>query len=229
MSPKVLVADDDPQMIRALRTGLEANGYEVIVAKDGEEALRASATAAPDIVVLDLVMPRMDGLEFCRRFRTWSQTPIIVLSVQGQEQQKIAALDLGADDYLTKPFGLGELLARLRALLRRSQTDDSAGPARYEVGDLAIDLGARLVTRDGKVIHLTPTEFDLLAYLVRHEGRVLTHRLLLTNVWGLGYADQTPSLRVMITQLRKKIEVDPARPRLIATEPGVGYRFQSQP
>ena len=228
MNPTILVADDDPQIARALRAGLEANGYTVFTAADGEEALRLAATNPPDVILLDLVMPRMDGLEFCRRYRTWSQTPIIVLSVQGEEQQKIAALDLGADDYLTKPFGMGELLARVRATLRRATVDETTPPARRQIGDLVIDLGARLVTRGDTAIHLPPTEFDLLAYLVQHEGKVLTHRLLLTSVWGPEYVDQTPSLRVMITQLRKKLEQDPSRPQMIVTEPGVGYRFRSQ-
>jgi two-component system KDP operon response regulator KdpE len=225
----ILVADDDLQMTRALRGGLEANGYTVLTAADGEEALRLCASSPPDIVLLDLVMPRMSGLEFCRRYRVWSQTPIIVLSVQGEERDKIAALDLGADDYLTKPFGLGELLARVRATLRRAQADAEPAPARLQIGDLVIDLGTRSVTRGDAVVHLTPTEFDLLAYLVQHEGKVLTHRLLLTSVWGPEYVDQTPSLRVMITQLRKKIEPDPSRPQIIITEPGVGYRVRSQP
>ena len=225
----ILVADDDLQMARALRSGLEANGYAVFTAADGEEALRLAANNPPDIVLLDLVMPGMSGLEFCRRYRAWSQAPIIVLSVKGEEQEKIAALDLGADDYLTKPFGLGELLARIRATLRRVQTNGDSAPARRQIGDLTIDLGARLVTRGDDVIHLTPTEFDLLAYLVHHEGKVLTHRLLLTAVWGPEYVDQTPSLRVMVTQLRKKIERDSSRPQIIVTEPGVGYRFRSAP
>ena len=229
MATTILVADDDLQMTRALRAGLEANGYTVFTAADGGEALRLCASDPPDIVLLDLVMPGMNGREFCRRYRVWSQTPIIVLSVQGEEQEKIAALDLGADDYLTKPFGLGELLARIRATLRRVQTIDSSAPTRRQIDDLVIDLGARQVTRGAQIIHLTPTEFDLLAYLVQHEGKVLTHRLLLTAVWGPEYIDQTPSLRVMITQLRKKIEQDPSRPRVIVTEPGVGYRFRSQP
>ena len=216
-------------MLRAVRSGLEAHEYHVVTAMDGDEALRTAAVQVPDVVLLDLGMPKVDGLEFCRRYRVWSQAPIIVLSVEGQEQKKIAALDLGADDYLTKPFGVGELLARIRAALRRAKAEAGVPPARRELGDLVVDVGAHVVTRTGIPIHLTPTEFDLLAYLVRHEGKVLTHRLLLTSVWGPGYGDQMLSLRVMITQLRKKIETDPSRPRLIVTEPGVGYRFQSQP
>jgi len=227
MSPTILLVDDDPQMLRAVRSGLEANEYHVVTAMDGDEALRIAAVQVPDVVLLDLGMPKVDGLEFCRRYRVWSQAPIIILSVEGEEQKKIAALDLGADDYLTKPFGLGELLARIRAALRRTHADGAAPPARREIGDLVVDIGAHMVTRGGSTIHLTPTEFDLLAYLIQHEGKVLTHRLLLTSVWGPGYGDQMLSLRVMITQLRKKIEVDPSRPQLIITEPGVGYRFQS--
>lgn len=171
----------------------------------------------------------MDGQEFLRHYRVWSQTPVIVLSVQGEEGQKITALDLGADDFLTKPFGLGELLARIRATLRRVQTEADPAPIRRQIGDLDVDLGARLVTRGDTTVHLTPTEFDVLAYLIKHEGKVVTHRMLLTSVWGPEYVDQTPSLRVMITQLRKKVEADPSRPQIIVTEPGVGYRFRSQP
>jgi len=227
MAATILVIDDDAQLLRAVRTGLEANGYNVVTAANGEEGLRVAALAQPEVVLLDLVMAGMDGVEFCRHYRIWSQVPIIVLSVQSQEDVKIAALDLGADDFLTKPFGFGELLARIRSHQRRYRAGEINCAAPRRVEDLEIDLGARMVKRAGAIIHLTPTEFDLLAYLINHQGRVLTHGLLLNAVWGPGREDLLPSMRVMITQLRKKIEPDPARPRLIVTEPGVGYRFQA--
>ncbi len=226
---RVLVVESDPRQRRVLTGTLAREGFDVRPAPSGELALIMLDRWAPDVLLLDLALPGLSGLDVCRELRRWSQTPIIVLSVENREQQKIAALDLGADDYLTKPFGIGELLARIRATIRRTKLDSTESLGKRAIGDLTIDFGARTVTRAGTPIHLTPTEFDLLAYLAQHEGKVLTHRMVLTSVWGPGYGDQILSLRVMITQLRKKIEVDPARPRLIVTEPGVGYRFQSQP
>lgn len=219
---RILIVDDEPQIRRALSTALGSHGYDVEVAADGEQALAIIPTWAPDLVVLDLVMPKVDGLEVVRETRAWSDVPIIVLSARGQERDKIAALDLGADDYLTKPFGLGELLARLRALLRRRR-----GPATQAVivGEITIDLERRLVRREGQDIHLTPREYDLLAVLATNAGRVLTHRQLLERVWGGYAAENAQQLRVYINYLRRKLEADPARPALIVTEPGVGYRL----
>jgi two-component system, OmpR family, KDP operon response regulator KdpE len=221
---RVLVIDDEPQIQRAIRTALAGHGYGVIGAETGEEGLTRFAERRPDIVLLDLMLPGIDGLEVCRRIREVSSTPIIVLSARGEERDKVAALDLGADDYLTKPFGVEELLARIRVALRHA-----AGAALEPVvviGGLTVDLGRRLVTRDGTEIHLTPTEYDVLKYLAQHADRVITHRTLLSAVWGAEYSDQTPMLRVFIKQLRRKVEADPADPRLIVTEPGVGYRLR---
>jgi two-component system, OmpR family, KDP operon response regulator KdpE len=221
---RVLVIDDEPQIQRAIRTALAGHGYGVIGAETGEEGLTLFAERRPDIVLLDLMLPGIDGLEVCRRIREVSSTPIIVLSARGEERDKVAALDLGADDYLTKPFGVEELLARIRVALRHA-----AGAALEPVvviGGLTVDLGRRLVTRDGAEIHLTPTEYDVLKYLAQHADRVITHRTLLSAVWGAEYSDQTPMLRVFIKQLRRKVEADPADPRLIVTEPGIGYRLR---
>jgi two-component system KDP operon response regulator KdpE len=221
---KVLVIDDEPQIRRALRAGLERNGCTVSLAAAGEEGLDLAALQPPDVVILDLAMPGMDGLEVCRQLREWSRVPVIVLSVREGEQDKIAALDLGADDYLTKPFSLGELLARMRALLRRTASDEAQPPS-LSVGDLFIDFSRRRVTLAGKDVHLTPIEYDLLRCLALNPGRVLTHRQLLTRVWGAEYAEDTHTLRVHIANLRNKIEPDPARPQFIHTEPRIGYRF----
>ncbi len=219
---RVLVVDDELQIRRALSTALRAHGYAVELAVDGAEALARIATWTPDVVVLDLVMPNVDGLEVVRDARTWTSVPIIVLSARGQFQDKITALDLGADDYITKPFGIEELEARIRAILRRAVPHEESGPV--TIGDVQIDLAAHTVTKHGAAVHLTPTEFLLLQTLVAERGKVVTHRQLLSRVWG-GYAvENSRQLRVYINYLRRKLEEDPANPRLIVTEPGVGYR-----
>jgi two-component system KDP operon response regulator KdpE len=223
---KILVIDDEPQIRRALRIGLERNGYEVLLATNGEEGLDLAALHQPAIVILDLAMPGIEGLEVCRQLREWSKVPIIVLSVREGETDKIAALDMGADDYLTKPFSLEELLARLRAVLRRVRDDETDTPS-LQAGDLLIDFMRRRVTLADREVHLTPTEYELLKFLAQHPGRVLTHRHLLTKIWGSEYADDTHTLRVHIANLREKIEADPARPRLLHTEPRIGYRFRA--
>ena len=221
---RILVVDDETQITRVLRRSLAARGYEVQVAGEGEEALQIFGAWAPDLVITDLSMPRMGGLELCRRVRAVSRVPIIVLSVKGGERMKVEALDAGADDYVTKPFGIDELLARVRAALRRAP--HAAGEATaIAAGDFRVDLGARQVSVGGLEVHLTPKEFELLAHLARHPGKVLTHRALLGAVWGGDYVEQTEYLRVFIGQLRKKIEPDPAHPQYILTEPWVGYRF----
>jgi two-component system KDP operon response regulator KdpE len=228
VSARILVVDDEPQIGRLLRTTLGAHGYEVAVAGDGQAALDQVARWRPDVVLLDLGLPILDGLEVCRRLREWSQVPIIVLSVRDAEQDKVAALDLGADDYLTKPFGAGELLARIRVALRHAARGAAPDAPLLHFGDLAIDLTRRLVTRAGQEVHLTPTEYDLLKALATQAGRVLTHGMLLRAVWGSAYEHDAPTLRVFITQLRRKIEADPAHPAHILTEPGIGYRFSSE-
>jgi two-component system, OmpR family, KDP operon response regulator KdpE len=221
---RVLVVDDEPQIRRALRIALAGHGYEVDTAADGDQALVALASRIPDAVVLDLVMPRTDGFEVLRQTRAWSPVPIIVLSARGQEADKVQALDLGADDYLTKPFGMEELLARLRAVLRR--VGAPASP-RLTFGEVVIDLDRRVVTKAGAEIHLTPTEYDLLGVLARNAGKVITHRQLLEQVWG-GYAvENLQQLRVYINYLRRKIEDDPSSPRWLVTDPGVGYRLRA--
>ncbi|MGN6483173.1 MAG: response regulator [Thermomicrobiales bacterium] len=221
---RILVVDDEPQIRRALQTTLAAHGFEVETAEDGDDALVRIATWTPDAIVLDLVMPGKDGFEVLRDTRTWSQVPVIVLSARGQESDKVHALDMGADDYLTKPFGIQELLARLRAVMRRA-----APPTESIVtaGPVTVDIARHEVTRDGKAVHLTPTEFDLLRVLATNAGRVLTHRQLLEQVWGGYAAENAPQLRVYVNYLRRKLEDDPAHPRLIVTEPGIGYRFQA--
>ncbi|MGN6033437.1 MAG: response regulator [Thermomicrobiales bacterium] len=221
---RILVVDDEPQIRRALKTTLAAHGFEVETAEDGDDALVRIATWTPDAIVLDLVMPGKDGFEVLRDTRTWSQVPVIVLSARGQESDKVHALDMGADDYLTKPFGIQELLARLRAVMRRA-----APPTESIVtaGPVTVDIARHEVTRDGKAVHLTPTEFDLLRVLATNAGRVLTHRQLLEQVWGGYAAENAPQLRVYVNYLRRKLEDDPAHPRLIVTEPGIGYRFQA--
>jgi len=222
---RILVVDDEPQITRVLRRSLATHGYEVQVAADGEEALATFSTWPPDLVVTDLSMPNMGGLELCRRLRATSRVPIIVLSVKGEERIKVEALDAGADDYVTKPFGMGELLARVRAALRRGPTAAESEIQTIDTGDFHVDLETRGITVRGQEVHLTPKEYDLLAYLIRHSGKVLTHRMLLGAVWGGDYVEQTEYLRVFIGQLRKKIEPDPAKPRYIVTEPWIGYRF----
>jgi two-component system KDP operon response regulator KdpE len=205
-----------------MRASLPIRGYEVLTASTGEEALNQLSKQVPDLLILDLVMPEMSGLEVCRRVREFSSVPIIVLSAKGSESDKVAALDLGADDYVTKPFGMDELLARARAVLRRLSTTNDRVLA---VGDVTIDIDERRVVVGGKEIRLTPKEFDVLKYLVNNAGKVVTHRALLQTVWGWQSTDQTEYLRVFINQLRRKIEIDASRPRYIITEPWVGYRF----
>lgn len=224
---RILVVDDEPQLTRVLRTGLSSHGYDVRVAADGLSALETFGDWHPDLVVTDLAMPHMDGLELCRSLRAISTVPILVLSARGEEKTKVEALDLGADDYVTKPFGIDELLARVRVALRRAKTAASSWAAQtfLEAGELRIDLETRLVTVREREVHLTPKEFDLLLHFMRNAGKVLTHRVLLAAVWGGDYVEQNEYLRVFVGQLRKKLEADPAAPRYILTEPWVGYRF----
>ena len=221
---RILVVDDEPQILRFLHPALEAAGYRVIEAKDGAEALRLAVTQAPDLVILDLGLPDMDGKEVIARIRAFSDMPIVILSARDREHEKIEALDLGADDYIEKPFGIGELTARIRTALRHRRPGDTL-VERIEVDGLSIDFPHRRVSRDGTAIKLTPKEYDLLARLARHAGKVVTHKTLLTAVWGPAHAEDTQYLRVFIGQLRAKVERDPALPRIIGTEPGVGYRF----
>lgn len=225
---RVLVVDDEPQVLRLLRTALGERGYDVTTAAGGAEALAAFSRRAPDVVILDLVMPDLSGLDVCRQLRAFSQTPIIVLSARGEEHDKVLALDLGADDYLTKPFGMEELLARVRVALRHSASGRSGNDAVFRSGGLRIDFEARRVFRDEEEVRLTPTEYELLKFLVQHADRALTHGMILRAVWGPQYVNESQYLRVYIPQLRRKVERDPMRPRLIVTEPGVGYRFQTQ-
>jgi two-component system KDP operon response regulator KdpE len=224
---RVLVVDDEPQILRFLRPALVAAGYDVLCAETGREALRLIAIAAPDVVVLDLGLPDIDGKAALREARGFSKVPIIVLSARDREAEKIAALDAGADDYMEKPFGIGELMARLRVAMRRAE---AAGrePAIVRCEGLVIDLGKRRVTRDGAPVRLTPKEYDLLAVLARNAGRVVTHRQILSSVWGAAHAEDTQYLRVFVGQLRAKIEPEPATPRLVQTEPGIGYRLVAE-
>ena len=221
---QVLVVDDEPQIVRGLKVILRAAGYDVRAAATKREALDAIAARAPDALVLDLVLPDGSGVEVCREVREWSSLPILVLSAVGDEREKVRALDAGADDYVTKPFGNEELLARLRAVLRRSG-EDPAEPA-IEVGDLVVDVADHRVLRDGEEIHLTPIEFDLLRVLALNRGRLVTQRQLLRDVWGPAYETETHYLRVHVAHIRAKIEPDPARPRYLVTDPGVGYRLR---
>ena len=223
---RVLVVDDEKAIRRFLHAALTAQGYVVSEAADGWEALNAVIAQRPEIVILDLGLPDMDGVEVTRRLREWTQIPIIILSVREQETDKISALDAGADDYLTKPFSSGELMARMRVAIRRSA--QAADEPVLQVGAVRVDLAKRLVTVEEKEVSLTPTEYDLLHLLIQNAGKVLTHRQLLFKVWGPGYESDPHLLRVNISNLRRKIEVDPSRPRYIVTEPGVGYRMQSR-
>ncbi len=222
---RVLVVDDEQSIRRFLRVTLTSQAYTVIEAASGQEALSDATTQKPDIVILDLGLPDIDGVEVTRLLRQWTQIPIIILSVRGSEKDKIAALDAGADDYLTKPFGVGELLARLRAALRRAAKTTSE-PI-FTTGSLRVDLARRLVTVSGVEAQLTPTEYELLRELVNHAGKVLTHNHLLRQVWGAEYGEEFHMLHVNISNLRRKIEPDPARPQFIITEPGVGYRLRT--
>lgn len=223
---RILVVDDEPQLIRVLRTGLKSRGYDVRGASDGEAGLESFNEWQPDLVITDLAMPNVDGLEFCRRLRAISQVPIIVLSAKGEEKTKVEALDIGADDFVTKPFGIDELLARVRASLRRANAPPISETTQVtlEVGDFHVNLESREVKVRDKEVHLTPKEFDLLIYFIKHSGKVLTHRTLLAAIWGSNYVEQNEYLRVFIGNLRKKIELE-ATPRYIVTEPWIGYRF----
>jgi two-component system KDP operon response regulator KdpE len=220
---RVLVVDDEPAIQRFLRTALSAEGYSVFGAIDGGDALRQATAYRPDLIILDLGLPDMDGSQVTRRVREWSSVPIIILSVRGQEADKIEALDAGADDYLTKPFGVGELLARMRVGLRRSTPSTTGQP--FVSGELSIDLTRRTVTLAGEEVRLTPTEYDILRVLVSHAGMVLTHHQILREVWGAGYEEEAHMLRVNISNMRRKIEAEPSRPHYVVTEPGVGYRL----
>jgi two-component system KDP operon response regulator KdpE len=221
---RILVVDDEPQITRVLRRSLVTHGYEAQASSGGEEALEVFRDWGPDLVITDLSMPDMGGLELCRRLRAVSRVPVIVLSAKGEERLKVEALDAGADDYVTKPFGMDELLARIRAALRRSTSSPSEAE-RIEVGDFQADLEAHVIKVRGEEVRLTPKEYELLVFLIQHAGKILTHRKLLGAVWGGDYVEQTEYLRVFIGHLRKKIEIDPARPKHIQTEPWTGYRF----
>jgi two-component system KDP operon response regulator KdpE len=224
--PRVLVVDDEPQIRRALRVALRANGYDITEAETGHEAIDVVALNRPELVILDLALPDIDGIEVCRRLREWTQTPIIVLSAQGDDRAKVRALDEGADDFVTKPFSVPELLARMRVAIRHASRVAQDGEQIVRAGEVVIDLARRVVTRAGAEVHLTPTEYGLLRYLAQHPGRVITRGQLLRAVMGPGYEDATGNLRVYIVGLRKKLEVDPSQPRLLVTEPGVGYRLR---
>jgi len=224
--PLVLVVEDEPQMRKFLRASLSLNGYRELEASKGAEALALASSHNPALVLLDLGLPDQDGLEVTRRLREWSKVPIIVLSARGREDDKVAALDAGADDYLTKPFGIAELLARMRVALRHSQAASAPEQTVIEAGALRIELDKREVSVGGREVKLTPTEYQLLTLLARNAGKVLTHRQILQEIWGPAYADQSHYVRVHMAELRKKIEVDPARPKLIVTEQGVGYRLR---
>lgn len=224
MQQKILVIDDEEQIRRALKSILTARKYEVILAKNGEEGLDAAIEHTPSLIILDMSMPGLQGLDVCRELRTWYTGPILILSVRGADTDKIAALDMGADDYLTKPFSSGELLARVRALLRRA-TGQTAAISIIKVGGLEIDIARRKVKRDKKDIDLTPIEFDILAYLAQNADCVITSKMILEKIWGTEYKEDTQTLRVHVSNLRKKIEINPAIPSYILTEPGVGFRL----
>ena len=226
--PVVLVIEDEPQMRRFLKASLESHDYGLVEAGSAREGLAQATGRNPDVILLDLGLPDLDGNELTRRLREWARTPIIVISARGREQDKIAALDAGADDYLTKPFGVGELLARLRVALRHTVAPDGGGEPVLAIGDLTVDLASRLVFRKGAEVHLTPIEYKLLATLARHAGKVVTHRQLLKEAWGPNAVEQTHYVRVYMTQLRHKLEDDPSRPRYLLTESGVGYRLKAE-
>jgi two-component system, OmpR family, KDP operon response regulator KdpE len=219
---RVLVVDDEPHILRALETTLRGAGYDVDTAATGESALTQAAVHPPDAVILDLVLPGKSGADVCRELRQWTQAPVLILSAVGEEREKVAALDAGADDYVTKPFGVDELLARLRASLRRAS---ASGEPVIEIGDLRIDLEKRAVLRDGELLQLTPHEFALLRLFALNEGKLLTHQTILREVWGAAYQKESHYLHVYVSQLRRKIEPDPSRPSHLLTEPGTGYRF----
>lgn len=222
---RVLIVDDEHAVRRFLRTSLQAQGYDIIEAATGEDAILTAVNTKPDLIILDLGLPDMNGIQVTERLREWTDTPIVILSVQDQDTEKIAALDAGADDYLTKPFSVGELLARLRVALRHSQ--QPAGEPVFTVGDLTVDLAARVVRLKDEEVQLTPTEYDLLRVLVSHAGKVITHQQLLREIRGVGYQTETHLLRVHMSNLRRKLEADPTDPQYILTEPGVGYRLRA--
>jgi len=226
-SPLILVVEDEPQMRRFLRGSLGTHGYRVVEATRAEEGLAQAAAQNPDVILLDLGLPDLDGLEVTKRLREWTSLPVIVISARGQDEDKVRALDAGADDYLTKPFSVAELLARIRVALRHASRGASGQEeSSFEVGDLRVDFARRQVFVCSKEVHLTPTEYKLLGLLARHAGRVLTHRQLLKEVWGPHYVERTEYLRVFVGQLRQKLEATPARPRYLMNEPGVGYRLK---
>lgn len=227
IQPSILVIDDEPQILRALKTILGSKQFKVLTASRGEEGLTLAATQKPDLIILDLSLPDISGMDVCSRIREWSQVPIIILSVRDRESDKVRALDLGADDYLTKPFGIEELLARIRVALRHSTVSSSTQQSVISAGAVEIDLVKHIVTRDGVEIKLTVTEFKVLAYLASHADRVLTHQAILNHVWDYADSDRVEYLRVYIGQIRKKIESNPEEPEIIITESGVGYRFLS--
>ena len=225
--PKVLVVDDEPQIRRFLRASLQSHDYTVVEAENGKEAVRVCTVQKPDLLILDLGLPDMDGLDVIKLVREWSKIPIIVLSIRSDDIDKIEALDRGANDYVTKPFSMGELLARMRAALRQGKGDGAEGASVVTAGDISIDLGKRLITLGGTPVKLSRKEYDLLKILAAHAGKVITHQQLLQEVWGPAYVEETQYLRVYIGQLRQKLERDPATPRWLITEPGVGYRLQT--
>jgi two-component system KDP operon response regulator KdpE len=229
MKPRILLIEDDPHIRRFLRASLQTQGYELLEAGTGQEGLSLAASQVPDIILLDLGLPDLEGIEVIRRLRGWSATPIIILSARGQERDKVANLDAGADDYLTKPFGVGELLARIRAALRRAGPGEEGQAAElFTLGKLRVDFDRRQVWRAEEEVHLTPIEYKLLSVLIKHQGKVVTHRQLLKEVWGPSFVEQHPYLRIFILNLRRKLEDDPTRPHFLLTEPGVGYRLRGE-
>jgi len=225
--PLILLIDDEPQILRALKTILTSGHFKVLSAVNGEDGIALAASQSPDVIILDLTLPDMDGIQVCEQIRQWSQVPIIVLSVRDGERDKVAALDKGADDYLTKPFNIEELMARIRVALRHSSQSIGNKETIIRAGQLAIDLARHLATVNGEEVKLTATEFKLLAYLAAHADRVLTHQAILTHVWGFAESDHIEYLRVYIGQLRRKIELDPDEPQVLITDPGIGYRFKT--
>jgi len=229
LAPKILAIEDEQEIRRFLRVSLSHNGYQLMEAETGTSGIRMAADEQPDLILLDLGLPDLDGLQVIEQVRSWSKVPIIVLSARGQEREKVVALDAGADDYITKPFGMSELLARIRVALRhQSRVPGEGDESVFSVGNLRVDLAARRVTVDDQEVRLTPIEYRLLTTLIKHAGKVITHRQLLKEVWGPGNVEETHYLRVYTAQLRRKLEADPARPRLLLTEPGVGYRLASE-
>lgn len=225
--PLILLIDDEPQILRALKTILAANRFRIELAMNGEQGMALAVAQPPDLIILDLTLPDMDGIQVCQQIREWSRVPIIVLSVRDSEKDKVAALDKGADDYLTKPFGIEELLARIRVALRHSEQSIGNKESIIRAGSVTVDLARHIVTRGAEEIRVTATEFNLLAYLAAHADRVLTHQAILTHVWGFAESNHVEYLRVYVGQLRKKLEINPDDPQILVTEPGVGYRFRS--